>query len=701
MDLVLDTATRILTEDNRRLKELAKPIDQLKGENLPFLTEVRYRVKIKDFALPVMYVPLAVAEDPLIKELNGKSIAQMLARKGIRPSDDDWEECRDAIARKILRIRCKHDFSFLAVAILRIKDKDGGEDKPLLMHRPQFKLLEEMEEMRLSHHPIYIILLKARQWGGSTLIQCYMFWIQIFWKKSWNSITVAHVSSASAEVKGMFSKLMSYLPLWLLHEDGEVYDEKERKMRPFEGAPNIDIVPARNFKVKTGSAESPNSARGGDSAMSHCTEVAFWRKTENRTPEQIVRSACSGKLYVPFSLEVFESTADGTGNFFHDEWLRAKEGKSDKKPVFVAWFEIEQLTLPFDSPEERKAFAQALLDNRLDNDRSKVVWGALLWRLFCEGATLEALNWYIHEAKKHRDHASLAAEYPSDDVEAFANSGSMIFDMYTLDQMRKTCQKPVLVGDIKAAGTDGDEALTDIHFVAEENGPLKVWETPDRDIEVSDRYVVVVDIGGRGEKADFSDILVIDRYWMMEADIPIVVAEWHGHIRHDLLAWKAAQMARLYCDALLVIESNTMETREKERQLDGDLAPYILDVIYDHYENLYTRPAQQGKGRIIDGKDVMLGFHTNTSTKPAIIFNLQRLVEEGGYKENNPDALTEMSYYEKRADGTLGNAEGENRHDDMVMTRAIGLWVSQKMPLPKIVNRAPASAPRPMTEATI
>ena len=121
---------------------------------------------------------------------------------------------------------------------------------------------------------------------------------------------------------------------------------------------------------------------------------------------------------------------------------------------------------------------------------------------------------------------------------------------------------------------------------------------PDISQRVANRYLIVVDVGGRSKGADFSDIFVLDRYWMIYGGVPEVVAEWHGHTDHDLLAWKAAQIARFYSDGLLVIESNTMETDNT----DGDntrwgygqaaaehahwLCPLCADQVGHHYERV-------------------------------------------------------------------------------------------------------------------
>ena len=74
----------------------------------------------------------------------------------------------------------------------------------------------------------------------------------------------------------------------------------------------------------------------------------------------------------------------------------------------------------------------------------------------------------------------------------------------------------------------------------------------------------------------------------------------------DLLAWKAAQIASFYDDALLVIESNTLETKDRDRVVDGNQAPFILNQIKEVYPNLYAR--KQSDEDIKEGKPVRYGF---------------------------------------------------------------------------------------------
>lgn len=40
------------------------------------------------------------------------------------------------------------------------------------------------------------------------------------------------------------------------------------------------------------------------------------------------------------------------------------------------------------------------------------------------------------------EHADMAAEFPSDDVEAFKNSGNMVFSVYHIDKLKEGCKAP-------------------------------------------------------------------------------------------------------------------------------------------------------------------------------------------------------------------------------------------------------------------
>lgn len=671
----------ILKENERRNAEIYAPFNPISG--LGSVGE-RKKVVINDFPIRIQYLPIEMMRVPLVKKLlkYGTITAFLTA---IGTTEDDFEQDRQKVIQQFVRIRCRFDFPFWAAMFVYIKNKGGGEDVLFRLTRPQRRFVERLERLRKAGSPIRIVLLKARQWGGSTTSQIYMAWLQLIHKVGLNSLIIAHQGAGSDEIKDMFDRMIKAYPLEMLHRLGEAYNENEPKLVGVGKSGSIHRVPQRNCKIKIGTAERPDSCRGGDYNLVHLSEVGLWKVTDGKKPEDIVRSACSGVLLRPYTMIVYESTANGTGNFFQKEYDDAKNGRSQFEAMFVSWFDIEQYSLPID---DLVLFAVKLYANR-ENDNvmsSREESGRYLWWLWNRGATLEAINWYIHERAKYTEHALMAAEFPSDDVEAFVHSGTRVFDKYRIEALRPSCRVPRYIGDVYADGDEGADALKNIRFAEDKQGQLHIWEMPEiyDDEIVKNRYLTIVDVGGRTSKADYSVILVVDRLFMADGGKPVVVAQWYGHCDIDILAWKAAQIAAFYDNSLLVIESNTLETHDKERQVDGDQSEFILNQIKDVYPNLYAR--KQSEADIREGLPKKYGFHTNIATKPMIISTLVKVIRENMYVERDARCLDEYLCYEKKPNGTFGAIIG--KHDDLLMTRAIGMHICfYEMDLPRFVPR--------------
>lgn len=692
----MEEIRKIIAENNRRNAEITATFNPYTGEGA---VGEREKVTIEDFPIPVQYLPKSMLSVKLIKSIIKAGSIKKFITNTLKV--EYTEEDRLKVIEQFVRVRIKHDFCFWAASYVYIKNKGGGDDVLFKLTRPQRRFVARLEKRRLAGKPIRIVLLKARQWGGSTTSQLYMAWLQLVHKTGLNSLIIAHQVSGTDEIKDMFDRMIKEYPLELLYDIGIAYNENEPKMVGVGKSGNIFRVPQRNCKIKLGTAERPNSCRGGDYNLVHCSEVGIWKKTDGKSPEDIIRSACSGILLEPYTMIVYESTANGSGNFFQREYDAAKRGLSQFEALFVSWFDIEKYSAPIDDIE---SFAKNLWLNR-NNDNvssSREESGKYLWWLWEQGATLEGIYWYILERSKYDDHGQMAAEYPSDDVEAFVHSGARVFDKYKVEELRPACRVPRYIGDVYGDAIEGKKALHNIRFAEDRQGQLWVWALPEvsKEIKIKNRYLVVVDIGGRHKGADYSVIVVYDRLFMMEGGKPSVVAQWYGHIDMDLLAWKAAQIASFYDDALLVIESNTAETKDRDRDVDGDQSHYILNQIKEAYDNLYAR--KQSEDDIINKVPKKYGFHTNVATKPMIISTLVKVIREGLYVERDERCLDEYLTYEK-----VGSAFGAiaGKHDDLLMTRAIGLHLCfNEMDIPKEVKRAgvvPLRSHKAISEATI
>ena len=694
--------SKLLVENDKRNEANNRLFNPITGEGS---VGKRKKVEITDHPLPVQYLPVGMLNVPLVKLIVKHKSMKVFCEKEL---DAEYtEENRLKIIEQIVRIRIQYDFAFWAALLVHIKKKGGDDDILFRLTRPQRKFVEKLEELRLANKPIRLILLKARQWGGSTTSQLYMAWLQLVHKKGLNSLIVAHQGSGSDEIKDMFDRMIKAYPTKMLHELGEIYNPNEPKLVGVGKSGAIYRVPQRNCKIKIGTAERPNGCRGGDYNLVHLSEVGIWVTTKGKSPEDMVGSACSGVPLKPYTMIVYESTANGTGNFFQREYDAAKKGISQFEALFISWFDIDIYSLPFKNEDEKADFAIELWKNRnntnVSNEREES--GKYLWYLWELGATLEAIHWYVEERKGKPDHATMASEYPSDDVEAFVHSGTRVFDKYLVEKLKKSCRPPQFVGDMVADGDEGEEAFKGLRFIEDHQGCLWIWKKPEiwANEKVTNRYLVVVDIGGRSAKADYSVITVFDRFYMMDGDKPSVVAQWYGHTDMDILAWKSAQIAAYYDNALLVIESNTLETKDKDRVVDGVQAPFILDQIKDVYPNLYAR--KQSAEAIAEGAPKHYGWHTNVSTKPMIISTLVKVIRKQMYVERDERCIDEYLFYERKENGAFGAIIG--KHDDLLMTRAIGLHICYyEMDIPKIISTVKSAAEskthkRVVSEATI
>lgn len=593
----------------------------------------RFPLKVQDGT--TMYLPETMRKEPSIKAiLKYDSVSEFC-----RETMGDTMEALAAALQIIGEVRMKHDFEFWAATCAHINTKEG-ETVKFVLNYPQRIILRELEDMRVSGKPIRFILLKSRQFGGSTEIVLYKAWIQINVKQRWNSAVVAPVENQARHMIGMFENMASLHPEEVFKIELSSYARSNKNKK----------INGRECVMGIGSYEEPENLRSFTFQMLHMTEVASWLSTVSKTPESFVQAIRSTVPRRANTLIGLESTAKGVGNFFHNEWLAAKDGRSAYRPIFIPWYLIEEYSAPIDDYEE---FVKEMTPSD--------------WELWSQGATLEGINWYnSYKADENYDDWRMKEEYPTNDVEAFQTSGQRVFPIQDTAFMRELCSDPLFTGDISGNSLVGEESMQGIRFVNDMRGPFHVWKKPGSEPNIFNRYVIFVDIGGKNPKADFSVIRVMDREPMLKGLPPEFVATWRGHIDHDILAWKSVQIAIWYHNALLAIEENSLE---KKSDGSGHFLT-VIDQIAEHYDNLYTREVHEN---VKEGIPQKYGWHTNKKTKPLIVDALIAALRDRTYRETDKRALDEMDSYEIKKDRTLGAVDGSK--DDMVITTAGCVWL--------------------------
>jgi hypothetical protein len=273
-------------------------------------------------------------------------------------------------------------------------------------------------------------------------------------------------------------------------------------------------------------------------------------------------------------------------------------------------------------------------------------------------------------------------EFPSTPQEAFATTGRYVHSPADIDFMRKGCKEPTFIGTMMATKPYGKEAIDEsLRFVPNPQYNLFLWAMPDKERDVLHRYVVSMDMGGRSDSADWSVISVIDRYPLLFGGVEECIGTWRFHLDQDLAVWRAVQLAKFFNNALLVVERNSLDTKGTE----GDHSYTILDQIVPYYNNIYYR---DDPTKIREGLPPNYGFLTTRATKMDLVTHMQMRLREKAYIERDKRAMDECAWFEMKEQADVyGAIDGE--HDDIYMSRAIGLKVSSVWDMPREIEHIP------------
>jgi hypothetical protein len=658
---------KIIDENTRRREIQYQEYNPLDGIGSPL---ERQELSFSD--LPTMYLPLSFFNDPRSKQLiSCRSISEYAKRGGFKSDDDAF--------LNYIQLRCDHDFEFFAAYALKIEHKETGELFNFILRKAQRKLLLALESMRLAGLPIRIVLLKARQWGGSTLVQMYMFWIQQRLKKNWHISVCAQVDDAAKNIRSMYETSVKHYP----SELGIITLKPHAK-----SSKNIKCVETGGI-IGVGSVENPDQFRSYSSKMAHLSEVGVWKSTPKMSGAYVASSLKNTIANVPLSLVVEESTARGVGNYFHDQWLAAVNGTSRYTPVFVPWFEIDMYESDI---TDYPLFIQGM------NEYDRFLWG--------KGATLENIKWYNeYKAGENKTDIEMNEEYPSTPEEAFISSGSRVYPHQYVSNARETVVKPIFIGDVHTPTMKGKQSLVDIKLIESVTGTLKVWSMPETIVEiegkkyrVANRYCGFGDFGGTSKTADFTALSIIDRYWMLLGGLPEKAAEYHTHLDPFIAAWRFAQISTLYDNALLALESNTPD---QDKNKEGNHFLTAINQLAGVYPNLYVRNNHES---INQGFIPKYGFHTNTVTKTMIVDRHKNAMRDKEYVERSIEACDEFDFFENTPDGKMEAQKGKK--DDLVIVTAGSVWMAlEYMPPVKLIEIVESgkskSYKRIISEATI
>ena len=380
-------------------------------------------------------------------------------------------------------LRCKEDIRFFVEKYVYINDPQTYETFKYEPWPFQLDLFDTFDNNEKT------IILKGRQLGVSWIVCMYALHRILFY----NNSNVLMLSKREDEAQKLIVKIKfmyNFLPPWL---------QVVRPLAGRDGGNKKELIIERTKRdeetkvtktVHKGSVlalpATKDAGRSETASIVIADEWAFHKYGEENWTALGPTIDSGGKF-------IGVSTANGLGNFYHQQWKGAERGTNDLKPIF----------LPYDLRPGR------------DQD------------------------WYEKTARGYLDEKLFHQEYPRSPHEAFITTGGCIFDLEGLQFLSdEVAKSPLSIGQI----TDFKLQTIMKNFPAN----FKVWDSPKMGVQ----YIIGADPAGGDAGSDFSTAYVFN------PATSEVVATIHGRLAPDQFAGLISELGELYGQAKVVVERN-------------------------------------------------------------------------------------------------------------------------------------------------
>jgi len=236
-------------------------------------------------------------------------------------------------------------------------------------------------------------------------------------------------------------------------------------------------------------------------------------------------------------------------------------------------------------------------------------------------------EWFVKETR-NLPKRKVSQEYLCD----FISSGDTFLQSDDLEELRSMIRHP-----IEKSGFDRN---------------VWIWEQP----VVEKSYVISADVA-RGDAADYSTFHVLDQKTCE------VVAEYMGKIPPEKFADVLAEWGRKYNNALICPENNTFG--------------YFVNVkLRDNgYPRLYY---SNHKGDPFSysplNEDELPGFQTNQKSRVQILTKLEELIRNKTLKSYSQRLYDQLQAFIWNGNKPMASKDS---HDDLIMSLAIGTWLTE------------------------
>jgi len=619
---------------------------------------------------------------------------KVFKRQGESPEEFEFTDQEEWTITNELYL-CACSFTYWFYRYFYISDPSGNIGLPEELIA-QKVMLDIMAESDLRHLPILVMNLKARQLGISTFHIGVILWTAMFRRGS-HCVLASAEETKSKELAEKAWLALENLPLFMSH----VLTREDVQIGPAFGAINSDIL------IQHGSMKKGIS-RGSTPVAALISEVPYYSDPVETIESSLLRAMHEN----PRTYLILEGTARKRGDWYHETWLKNREGEdtgynrftclflpwyvgSDKYPTsdWVRNHPVPENWVPLKQTGKQALDAQLyvrttpLLSKYLGNQWTMPREQQWFWEFnFKDASKSDATlkSFYAEMAADERSAFqskkwSVYRQETLDKIEAdmstkfvdYAMTGDGISNKFSLREFWSSSARRIDIGFAGWNGKNFNWKLIPLKKTPEDenlNFYLRVWEHPKPGYD----YAVGIDVSGgvgqdnssfdviRKGKGEEPDVQVAQLYcpWISSAEAPpfaMLLGVWYGQHMSPLP------------QALMCPEVQAAV---------GDIISHQLDVL--GYQNFYYMERMDVKKRPGQKSQRRGWASTTTWARQAMLETFKLHVESGWIVINSQITLEEMQNQEAEETDTgktkYDHAHGQ--HDDSIFSTGIAFFCS-------------------------
>lgn len=557
----------------------------------------------------------------------------------------------------------RKDYSLYAKEDLYIINKDT-DLITFEFNRMQRRVWMLFRKLMIEGKPIRILCIKDRQIGFTTFVAGFFYWLCTMFPNK-NALLAAQDVAAGEGIFGkikLFYKKAANKPLRKISNRKELYFAN----------PNEDGELGLESKISIDTADSAEIGVSKTLQFVHLSEVAVWEAMGFDVKKRLI----SLKQSIPQragTAIILETTPRGEG-YVSEMWA---DEKNDFIKIFIS--SVADETYRIELRKEQYFELSTFNEHRYGNEEDEYPLyesEIKFWYPEINWNTLSGLSELHHEVmcrlawrrktidvQCEGDKAAFDQEYPITIEKAFAASGSTVFNIPKLNEIKQ------YITDFPAIITNyrffRGNSLAEDDFYESKGGSLRIF----RDYEPNFKYIIGGDVG-QGAKGGDDSALSCRRIPDLKQ-----IFTFDGVLLPYDFARITFRLAKIYGNAFI-----GMEVNEKG---GFSVVEYLLHTF--NYTNIYQREVTL---EIDQEKQKKYGWITGKFTKPTMVsdFNEQLLNNEMELIDQKivAQAKKYVLFTEGTRKGQMGASTGK---DDLLVADMICLqmakFVHLSIPQPK------------------